>query len=81
MFFFSNFRVVSESHLERVISREEVVVVLFIDESIPNLNAAIKKSCRDLELAFGLAVVDVTDLQGISFVGSNCTFLAALIFL
>ena len=58
-------RVVGESHLDRVISREEIVVVLFIDESTPLLNVALKKVGRELELTFGLVVVDVTDIQGV----------------
>jgi hypothetical protein len=38
-------------------------VVLFLDESTPLLNSALKKTGRELELTFGLAVVDVTDVQ------------------
>lgn len=56
-------RVVGQSHLDRVFSREEVVLVLFIDESTPMLNAALKRAGRDLELTFGLAVIDVTDVE------------------
>ena len=41
------------------------MVVLFIDESTPLLNVALKKVGRELELTFGLAVVDVTDIQGV----------------
>ena len=59
------YRVVGESHLDTVIAREEIVVVLFIDESTPLLNMALKKAGRELELTFGLVVIDVTDIQGI----------------
>ena len=59
------YRVVGESHLDTVIAREEIVVVLFIDESTPLLNVALKKAGRELELTFGLVVIDVTDIQGI----------------
>lgn len=38
-------------------------MVLFLDESTPLLNSALKKTGRELELTFGLAVVDVTDVQ------------------
>ena len=48
-----------------MIAREEIVVVLFIDESTPLLNVALKKAGRELELTFGLVVIDVTDIQGI----------------
>ena len=63
--FFFLYRVVGESHLDTVIAREEIVVVLFIDESTPLLNMALKKAGRELELTFGLVVIDVTDIQGI----------------
>ena len=85
----ANLKVVGESHLKRVFSREETVVVIFMDESTPHLNAALKKvsikiknlidvrihlvltvfltyffkAIRELELAFGLAAVDVSDVQ------------------
>jgi len=59
----TNLRVVGESHLDTVIAREEIVVVLFIDESTPLLNVALKKAGRELELTFGLVVIDVTDIQ------------------
>ena len=58
-------RIVGESHLDTVIAREEIVVVLFIDESTPLLNVALKNAGRELELTFGLVVIDVTDIQGI----------------
>ena len=37
--------------------------MLFLDESTPHLNIELKKSSRELELLFGLAVVDVLDIQ------------------
>ena len=59
----SNLKVVGESHLDRVFHREEIVLVFFIDESTPLLNTALKSTGRDLEFTFGLAAVDVTDIQ------------------
>ena len=59
----TNLKVVGESHLDRVFQREEIVLVLFIDESTPLLNSALKSAGRELEIAFGLAAVDVTDVQ------------------
>ena len=37
--------------------------MLFLDESTPHPNIELKKSSRELELLFGLAVVDVLDIQ------------------
>ena len=54
-----DFRVVGESHLDRVFAREDVVLVLFLDESTPTLNTALKSVSRDLDLTYGLAEVDV----------------------
>lgn len=59
----TNLKVVGETNLELILEREDVVIVLFIDESTPLLNAALKKATHDLELTFGLAIVDVTDVQ------------------
>ena len=59
----TNLKVVGESHLDRIFHREEIVLVFFIDESTPLLNAALKTTGRDLEFTFGLAAVDVTDVQ------------------
>ena len=45
--------------MDRVFAREDVVLVLFIDESTPTLNTALKSVSRDLDLTYGLAEVDV----------------------
>ena len=60
IFEYYDFRVVGESHLERVFTREDVVLVLFLDESTPTLNTALKSVSRDLDLTYGLAEIDVT---------------------
>ena len=49
-----------------LLSREEVVIALFTDESNPAhlLNRALYSALQDLRESFGLTVIEITDHQG-----------------
>ena len=63
-----NIKIAGESQLEQIIKREDIVIVLFTDESNQALNHLLKRVLNELEDSFGIATVEVSDLKGTIFV-------------
>ena len=59
-----NIKIAGESQLEQIIKREDIVIVLFTDESNQALNHLLKRVLNELEDSFGIATVEVSDLKG-----------------
>lgn len=53
---------ISEVNVDKILSREDLVVLLFMGERQKSLAAQLQVSLSDLETAFGLAVVTVSDI-------------------
>ena len=58
-------KLAGENQLEQIIRREDLVLVLFTDESNPALNHLLKRALNNLENSFGLATIEVSNLKGI----------------
>ena len=58
-----NVRIVGQVQLAEIIQREDLVLALFTDESNPRLDHALQQALQDLEDVFGLAVIEITDLN------------------
>ena len=54
-----------ENQLQQIISREDIAIVLFTDESNQALNHLLKRVLNELEDSFGIATVEVSDITGI----------------
>ena len=70
-----NIKIAGESQLEQIIKREDIVIVLFTDESNQALNHLLKRVLNELEDSFGIATVEVSDLKGkilIKFISTPC---------
>lgn len=52
---------ISSVNVDTILSREDLVVLLFMDERQKSLAVQLAVSLSDLETAFGLAVVTVSD--------------------
>ena len=63
-----NVKIAGENKLEQIIGREDLALVLFTDESNQALNHLLKRVLNELEDAFGIATVEVSDLKG-----KNCS--------
>ena len=63
-----NIKIAGESQLEQIIKKEDIVIVLFTDESNQALNHLLKRVLNELEDSFGIATVEVSDLKGTIFV-------------
>ena len=63
-----NIKIAGESQLEQIIKREDIVIVLFTDESNQALNHLLKRVLNELEDSFGIATVEVSDLKGKIFI-------------
>ena len=61
-----NTKLAGENQLEQIIRREDLVLVLFTDESNPALNHLLKRVLNNLEDSFGLATIEVSNLKGIT---------------
>ena len=59
-----NVKIAGENKLEQIIGREDLALVLFTDESNQALNHLLKRVLNELEDAFGIATVEVSDLKG-----------------
>ena len=59
-----NVKIAGENKLEQIISREDLALVLFTDESNQALNHLLKRVLNELEDSFGIATVEVSDLKG-----------------
>ena len=63
-----NIKIAGEGQLEQIIKREDIVIVLFTDESNQALNHLLKRVLNELEDSFGIATVEVSDLKGKIFI-------------
>ena len=59
-----NVKIAGENKLEQIITREDLALVLFTDESNQALNHLLKRVLNELEDSFGIATVEVSDLKG-----------------
>ena len=59
-----NVKIAGENQLQKIISREDLALVLFTDESNQAVNHLLKRVLNDLEDSFGIATVEVSDLAG-----------------
>ena len=60
-----NIKIAGENQLQQIISREDIAIVLFTDESNQALNHLLKRVLNELEDSFGIATVEVSDITGI----------------
>ena len=60
-----NIKIAGENQLQQIISREDIAIVLFTDESNQALNHLLKRVLNELEDSFGIATVEVCDITGI----------------
>ena len=59
-----NIKIAGENQLQQIISREDIAIVLFTDESNQALNHLLKRVLNELEDSFGIATVEVSDITG-----------------
>lgn len=61
-----NVKVAGEANFDRIVagSEEDLVLVLFVDESSPLLTRALRAVLSELEDIYGVTVIEVADLTG-----------------